>query len=132
MKSEFDIQKHMLVPKHEIMTDEEISNEFSNLDYSFKNLPKIKVDDPVAESIGAKPGDVLRITRESQTAGVFVTYRIVEEWYEFRISEVYILISVFFVFLEIHYNKFELSLRGIILNEIVRSKLRIMIKWFSY
>lgn len=79
LKSEFDIQEHMLVPKHEIMTEEEISNEFSDVDYNFKNLPKIKVDDPVVESIGAKPGDVLRITRESQTAGVFVTYRIVEQ-----------------------------------------------------
>ena len=77
--SEFDIQKHKLVPKHEIMTEEEISKEFSDVDYKFKDLPKIKVNDPVAESIGAKPGDILRITRESQTAGVFVTYRIVED-----------------------------------------------------
>ena len=76
--SEFDIQKHKLVPKHEIMTEEEISKEFSDVDYKFKDLPKIKVNDPVAESIGAKPGNILRITRESQTAGVFVTYRIVE------------------------------------------------------
>ena len=78
MKSEFDIQKHKLVPKHEIMTEEEISNEFSDVDYDFKDLPKIKVTDPVAESIGAKPGDILRIIRDSQTAGEFVTYRIVE------------------------------------------------------
>ena len=76
--SEFDIQKHKLVPKHEIMTEEEISKEFSDVDYKFKDLPKIKVNDPVAESIGAKPGDILRITRKSQTAGEFVTYRIVE------------------------------------------------------
>ena len=54
MKSEFDIQKHMLVPKHEIMTEEEISNEFSDADYDFKDLPKIKVNDPVAKSIGEK------------------------------------------------------------------------------
>ncbi|WP_407411966.1 DNA-directed RNA polymerase subunit H [Methanobrevibacter sp.] len=73
-----DIQEHMLVPKHEIMTEEEISEEFSDVDYNFKDLPKIKADDPVVEEIGAEPGNVLRITRESQTAGVFVTYRIVE------------------------------------------------------
>ena len=73
-----DIQDHMLVPKHEIMTEEEISEEFSDVDYDFKDLPKIKADDPVVEAIGAEPGNVLRITRESQTAGVFVTYRIVE------------------------------------------------------
>ena len=68
----------MLVPKHEIMTEEEISEEFSNVDYDFKDLPKIRADDPVVEAIGAEPGNVLRITRESQTAGVFITYRIVE------------------------------------------------------
>lgn len=73
-----DIQDHMLVPKHEIMTEEEISEEFSDVDYDFKDLPKIRADDPVVEAIGAEPGNVLRITRESQTAGVFVTYRIVE------------------------------------------------------
>ena len=73
-----DIQDHMLVPKHEIMTEEEISDEFSDVDYDFKDLPKIRADDPVVEAIGAEPGNVLRITRESQTAGEFVTYRIVE------------------------------------------------------
>ena len=74
-----DIQDHMLVPKHEIMTEEEISEEFSDVDYDFKDLPKIRANDPVVEAIGAEPGNVLRITRESQTAGVFITYRIVED-----------------------------------------------------
>ena len=74
-----DIQDHMLVPKHEIMTEEEISKEFSDVDYNIKDLPKIKSKDPVAKAIGAEPGNILRITRESQTAGVFVTYRIVED-----------------------------------------------------
>ena len=73
-----DIEAHMLVPKHEIMTEEEISEEFSDVDYDFKDLPKIRANDPVVEAIGAEPGNVLRITRESQTAGEFVTYRIVE------------------------------------------------------
>ena len=74
-----DIQDHMLVPKHEIMTEDEISDEFSDVDYEFKDLPKIKSHDPVVKAIGAEPGNVLRITRESQTAGEFVTYRIVED-----------------------------------------------------
>ncbi len=73
-----NIQDHKLVPKHEIMTEDEISEEFSDVDYDFKDLPKIKANDPVVEAIGAQPGNVLRITRESQTAGEFITYRIVE------------------------------------------------------
>ena len=74
-----DIQDHMLVPTHEIMTEEEIADEFSDVEYDFKDLPKIRSDDPVVKAIDAKVGDVLRITRESQTACVFVTYRIVED-----------------------------------------------------
>lgn len=74
-----DIQDHMLVPKHEIMTEEEISDEFSDVDYDFKDLPKIKSRDPVVKAIGAKTGNILRITRKSDTAGKFVTYRIVED-----------------------------------------------------
>lgn len=74
-----DIQDHMLVPTHEIMTKDEIADEFSDVEYDFKNLPKIRSNDPVVKAIDAKPGDILRITRESQTAGVFVTYRIVED-----------------------------------------------------
>ena len=74
-----NIQDHMLVPKHEIMSEDEISEEFSDVDYEYKDLPKIKSDDPVVKAINAEPGNVLRITRESQTAGVFVTYRIVED-----------------------------------------------------
>ncbi|WP_296852873.1 DNA-directed RNA polymerase subunit H [uncultured Methanobrevibacter sp.] len=69
----------MLVPTHEIMTEDEIADEFSDVEYDFKNLPKIRSNDPVVKAIDAKPGDILRITRESQTAGVFVTYRIVED-----------------------------------------------------
>ena len=74
-----DIQDHILVPTHEIMTEDEIADEFSDVEYDFKDLHKIRSEDPVVKAIGAKPGDVLRITRESQTAGVFVTYRIVED-----------------------------------------------------
>ena len=73
-----NIQDHKLVPKHEIMSEEEISEEFSDVEYDFKDLPKIRLEDPVVKAINAKSGDVLRITRKSQTAGEFVTYRIVE------------------------------------------------------
>ena len=79
MAKNFDIQDHMLVPKHEIMTDDEISEVFSDVEYDIKDLPKIKANDSVVKAIEAEPGNVLKITRESQTAGVFVTYRIVEE-----------------------------------------------------
>jgi len=73
-----DILEHMLVPKHEIMSDSEIEDELSDADFVKEDLPKIKIDDPVVKHIDAKVGDVLRITRDSPTAGEFITYRIVD------------------------------------------------------
>ena len=74
----FDILEHNAVPKHEILSKSEIKKIFKKLDYDVSQLPKIKADDPVTKAIGAEEGDVLRITRESETAGTFITYRLVE------------------------------------------------------
>ena len=73
----FDILEHESVPKHEILTEEEVEEIFKDLDYDKYQLPRIKVDDPVVKAIGAEEGDVLKITRSSDTAGTFVTYRFV-------------------------------------------------------
>ena len=73
-----NIQEHMLVPRHEIMTDSEIEDLRNSVDYDIENLPRIKKDDPVVKAIDAKEDNILRITRESETAGTFVTYRIVK------------------------------------------------------
>lgn len=72
-----DILKHKLVPDHTILSKTEAKKILKELDIHQEQLPKIKVDDPVAKAIGAKPGDILKITRKSQTAGKFVTYRLV-------------------------------------------------------
>ena len=74
----FDILQHNAVPKHEILSEAEIKKIFSKLDYEVSQLPKIRLEDPVSKAIGAKDGDVLKITRESETAGTFITYRLVD------------------------------------------------------
>jgi len=74
-----EIIKHELVPKHEILSDDEKDDVLSMFKVTDKQLPKILISDPVVEMIGAKPGNVLRITRKSPTAGEAVYYRIVVE-----------------------------------------------------
>ena len=78
-ESKTDILTHELVPKHEVLAGAEKKELFEKLDVAERNLPKILDTDPVIKKIGAKPGDVIRITRKSQTSGESVYYRIVAE-----------------------------------------------------
>ncbi len=75
----FNIFGHVLVPKHEIVPAEErekLLNEYRVQPYQ---LPRLKASDPGAKAIGAKPGDVVRILRDSPTAGKYTSYRYVVE-----------------------------------------------------
>jgi len=74
---EFDVMSHQLVPKHEIITEKEAEKVFKEFKITKENLPKILITDPCVKRIGAKPGDIIKITRESPTAGVSEFYRIV-------------------------------------------------------
>ncbi|MEA4956191.1 hypothetical protein SDC9_03575 [bioreactor metagenome] len=73
-----DILIHELVPSHAILSKPEIEKIFKDLDFEIEHLPRIKTTDPVVKSIDAKKGDILEITRDSPTAGTFVTYRLVD------------------------------------------------------
>ena len=74
-----NILKHNLVPEHVILSDEEAEEVLDKLKIRPDQLPKILPDDPVVKAIGAKLGDILKITRNSETAGIFVAYRVVRE-----------------------------------------------------
>lgn len=75
----FNIFKHNLVPKHEILSPEERQAILEKYRVEPYKLPRIKVSDPVIRLIGAKPGDIVKITRKSPTAGECVYYRYVVE-----------------------------------------------------
>ena len=75
----FDIFKHALVPMHEILGKkerEQLLAEYKVLPY---RIPQIKAADPAVKAIGAKAGDILKITRKSSTAGEHTAYRYVIE-----------------------------------------------------
>ncbi|MEM4970645.1 MAG: DNA-directed RNA polymerase subunit H [Sulfolobales archaeon] len=73
----FNVLKHELVPRHEIVPIEEAIKILRELGVRPEQLPWIKASDPVARAIGAKPGDIIRVIRKSETAGEIVVYRYV-------------------------------------------------------
>ena len=75
----FNIFEHVLVPKHEIATQEEREKVLSDYRVQPYQLPRLKTSDPAAKAIGAKPGDIVKVTRASPTAGKYVSYRYVVE-----------------------------------------------------
>ncbi|MCK4555285.1 MAG: DNA-directed RNA polymerase subunit H [Candidatus Aenigmarchaeota archaeon] len=76
---EKDILLHELVSRHEIMAKEDVEALLEKLKITVQNLPRILEKDPVVQSLGAKIGDVLKITRNSPTAGTSLYYRLVVE-----------------------------------------------------
>ncbi|MDD6286061.1 DNA-directed RNA polymerase subunit H [Candidatus Methanosphaera massiliense] len=74
-----DILQHNLVPEHTILSDEEAEEVLDKLNVRVDQIPKILPTDPVVKAIGAELGDIIKITRKSETAGIFVAYRVVRE-----------------------------------------------------
>mmetsp|Transcript_40903 Transcript_40903/g.36095 ORF Transcript_40903/g.36095 Transcript_40903/m.36095 type:complete len:212 (+) Transcript_40903:41-676(+) len=74
-----NITKHKLVPRHEILTMFEKNKLMARYKLNAESqLPRIQKLDPVARYFGAEKGQIFKITRQSETAGRYVTYRIVK------------------------------------------------------
>jgi DNA-directed RNA polymerase subunit H len=71
------ILDHEMVPKHEVLSKKETEEVLANYGITPDKMPKISENDPVVQVIKAKKGDILKITRRSQTAGEAVYYRLV-------------------------------------------------------
>jgi DNA-directed RNA polymerase subunit H len=69
------IKNHVLVPKHTKLSVKEKEELFKKYNISLKELPKIKKDDPAIANLDVKEGDVIKITRISDTAGEIEFYR---------------------------------------------------------
>jgi len=70
---EFDITKHILVPEHTKLSDEEKEELLKELNISIKQLPRILSSDAAIKSIEIKQGDIIKIKRKS-----FVTKKEIE------------------------------------------------------
>ena len=78
-KQQLDIMQHELVPLHIIISDKEKEELFKKYNITPDQLPKILNTDPVSISIGAQPGQIVKIIRKSHTAKEAVAYRFVVE-----------------------------------------------------
>ena len=73
----FDVNKHILVPKHAKMSEAEKEKLLQKYLIEARSLPKIFKSDSALAKLTVKEGDVIKIERESKTAGVTTYYRVV-------------------------------------------------------
>jgi len=70
-----DVIKHVLVPEHVKLNEKEKKEVLDKYKVSMRELPKISKKDPAISHLNVKPGDIIKIIRESPTAGKAVFYR---------------------------------------------------------
>ncbi|MCQ2084665.1 MAG: DNA-directed RNA polymerase subunit H [archaeon] len=68
--------------EHHLLSEEEALVVLDKLKVERDKLPKIKMDDPAIQYLASihgevKEGSVIKIIRESETAGEFIVYRLV-------------------------------------------------------
>lgn len=76
-KLQFNVLEHILVPRHEIISTEDVNKIMEK--YKMKDItlfPEISRFDAVALSIGMRPGEICRISRPSKTSVISYYYRL--------------------------------------------------------
>ena len=78
-KNQILVPDHVYVPKHEIISKKEAEEVLKKYNCKPTELPLIFVNDPAILGLGVKPGDLIKITRKSATAGESIYHRYVVE-----------------------------------------------------
>ena len=78
-KPKFKVDKHTLTPKHAKLGEREKTQLLERYHVTSKELPKISKADAAIRELEPKPGDIIKVTRKSQTAGESFFYRVVSD-----------------------------------------------------
>lgn len=70
---------NILVPKHELLSSEEVEALLEKFKVTLEEIPKIKMTDPGISHLKVGVGDVIKITREAPGIGESLYYRVVVE-----------------------------------------------------
>ena len=79
MSKPYDVDEHILVPKHEKLSEKDKQGVLEEFNITITELPSIMVQDSAIRGLNVKVGDVIKILRKSQTSGETVFYRVVTD-----------------------------------------------------
>uniref|UniRef100_A0A7C8ZWL0 DNA-directed RNA polymerase n=2 Tax=Opuntia streptacantha TaxID=393608 RepID=A0A7C8ZWL0_OPUST len=72
-----NITKHVLKPKHQVLTDKEKEKLLKKYNLEEKQLPRMSVKDAIARYYGLEKGQVIKVTYSGEITQSHVTYRCV-------------------------------------------------------
>jgi DNA-directed RNA polymerase subunit H len=75
MAKSFDLKKHVLVPKQSKLSEKDKKELLEKYKISVFDLPLISIKDTAIKGLDVKAGDVVKIVRQSPTAGESIFYR---------------------------------------------------------
>ena len=69
---------HFLAPKHELLSKEQAAQLLKKYNLTLEQMPKIQIWDAAIAELNPEKNDIVKIVRDSPTAGKSVYYRKVE------------------------------------------------------